>query len=150
MLKLAGSLSVIVVLACMVNCGTFSNIQEQQEILEPKLKDVYKGAFYIGTGLDSSQIYGGDPKALTILKEQFNAITAENIMKWEKLQPELGRYYFTVADSFVSLGEIIRCTLLDTCFCGTIKRPSGFLRIHPEIWWTGKHFLREFVIIFIL
>ncbi len=104
-LKLEVFLSVTLALACMFNCTKYSTIQEQQDIHEPKLKDVYKGDFYIGTGLDSTQIYGGDQKAFAIMKEQFNAITAENAMKWQKLQPESGRYYFTVADSFVSLGE---------------------------------------------
>jgi len=105
-LRLAGVLSLSVILTGMINCVTCRSVQKQEiSIQEPKLKDVYKDAFYIGTGLDSTQIYGGDQRALAIMKEQFNAVTAENIMKWEKLQPELGKYYFTVADSFVSLGE---------------------------------------------
>jgi len=116
-LKLVSVFFLVVTLSCVLDCGMPDGIQEKISIDEPKLKDVYKGTFYIGTGLDSTQIYGGDQKALAVLKEQFNAITAENIMKWEKLQPEQGRYYFTVADSFVSLGKknqmyIVRHVLL--------------------------------------
>lgn len=71
----------------------------------PALKEVYKDAFYIGTALNKTQILGGDKKALTIFKEQFNAVTAENVMKWEKIHPEPQEYDFESADRFVELGE---------------------------------------------
>lgn len=71
----------------------------------PKLKDVFKNYFYIGTALNQVQIVGKDTAAFDILKEQFNSITAENAMKWEKIHPKPGKYYFGLADSFVALGE---------------------------------------------
>jgi endo-1,4-beta-xylanase len=88
--------SIILILICIA-CSSNSK--------KPRLKDVYKDAFYIGTALDSTQIYGGDPKALAIFKEQFNAVTAENVTKWEKIHPKPNEYNFKPADRFVELGE---------------------------------------------
>ena len=69
------------------------------------LKDVYKDDFYIGTAVNYWQIQGKDTLSLDILKQHFNSITAENVMKWGAIHPALNKYNFTAADSFVALGE---------------------------------------------
>ena len=69
------------------------------------LKDILKNDFYIGTALNYDQIIEKDSDAIDILKEHFNAITAENVMKWYAIHPEPGKYNFEPADSFVVLGE---------------------------------------------
>jgi endo-1,4-beta-xylanase len=50
-------------------------------------------------------IGGIDTRGLAIFREQFNAVTDENYMKWEKIHPRPGEYDFTVADRFVELAE---------------------------------------------
>jgi endo-1,4-beta-xylanase len=72
---------------------------------KPKLKDAFKGYFYIGAAVSQSQISGDDPKAIEIVKEHFNTITSENALKWERIHPALNKYNFAPADSFVDFGE---------------------------------------------
>jgi endo-1,4-beta-xylanase len=69
------------------------------------LKDLFKNDFYIGTALNHEQIEGSDPNSLRILKNHFNAVTAENIMKWDFIHPGPNEYNFELADKFVALGE---------------------------------------------
>ncbi len=71
----------------------------------PALKKVFKKDFYIGAALSHDQIFGNDAAALALVKEQFNSITSENILKWERVHPELNRYDFAPADAFVAFGE---------------------------------------------
>ncbi len=69
------------------------------------LKDAYKDIFLIGTALNEEQILKNDSNAHAIITREFDAITAENVMKWEVIHPEPGIYDFTLADKFVALGE---------------------------------------------
>ncbi|RKD92379.1 endo-1,4-beta-xylanase [Mangrovibacterium diazotrophicum] len=69
------------------------------------LKDAFAGKFYIGAALDSAQIVGEDTAAIRVVKEQFNAIVAENCMKSEKIQPQEGVFDFHLPDQFVDFGE---------------------------------------------
>lgn len=69
------------------------------------LKDAYSGNFLIGTALNLEIIYGTDSLAQEIVRREFNAITAENCMKAEEVNPEPGVYAFEDADAFVAFGE---------------------------------------------
>lgn len=69
------------------------------------LKDVYRDAFMIGTALNSSQIYEEDVNGVRLIEKHFNAITPENITKWEHIHPGPGEYNFGPADRFVEFGE---------------------------------------------
>ncbi|MGH7595449.1 MAG: endo-1,4-beta-xylanase [bacterium] len=71
----------------------------------PALKKVFKKDFYIGAALSHEQISGKDAAAMALIKEQFNSVTSENILKWQYVHPELNRYDFAPADEFVALGE---------------------------------------------
>ncbi|MBI1933102.1 MAG: endo-1,4-beta-xylanase [Ignavibacteriales bacterium] len=71
----------------------------------PALKEVFANSFYIGTSLNMNQIIGKDKKAVELVEKHFNTITAENIMKWEKIHPEPGKYNFEPVDSFVAFGR---------------------------------------------
>jgi endo-1,4-beta-xylanase len=95
----------------------------------PALKDVFTDAFLIGTAIDRHYLYADDPtaaeyvkpahrrgysyrhaliidpKGLELTKQQFNSISAENVMKWEEIHPEPGVYDFDAADRFVRIGE---------------------------------------------
>jgi endo-1,4-beta-xylanase len=72
---------------------------------KPSLKDAFAGKFYIGTALNADQINGKDSAAVKVIKEQFNAIVAENCMKSENIQPREGEFDFSLADQFVAFGE---------------------------------------------
>lgn len=69
------------------------------------LKDAYQDAFLIGTALNRDQIIGKDPSVLALVKKQFNALTAENAMKWQFIHPEPDRYDFETADALVSFAQ---------------------------------------------
>jgi endo-1,4-beta-xylanase len=71
----------------------------------PALKRVFKKDFQVGAAVDRAQISGQDAAALALVKEQFNTLTSENILKWERVHPELPRYEFAPVDSLVAFGE---------------------------------------------
>ena len=71
----------------------------------PALKEVFKSAFLIGAALNPEQFYERDARGAALIKTHFNSITPENVLKWESVHPEPGRYDFEAADRFVEFGE---------------------------------------------
>lgn len=71
----------------------------------PALKKVFENDFYIGTALNVNQISGREAASIALVKEQFNSITPENILKWKIVHPEPDKYDFELADQFVAFGE---------------------------------------------
>lgn len=69
---------------------------------DPGLKDVFSDDFLIGTCVNAYQINGSDREAEPFIAANFNSVTAENAMKWEKIHPMPGKYNFAVADSIVN------------------------------------------------
>src|SRR5690348_1045245 len=67
----------------------------------PSLKETFKNDFFIGTAMNAAQIEEKDPKADALIKQQFNAITPENIMKAEVIHPQWDQYNFDLADKLV-------------------------------------------------
>ena len=70
----------------------------------PALKSVAPGGFRIGAAINRTQSAGGDPRAIAIVTRQFDTVTAENDLKWEKVHPEPSRYDFDPADRYVDFG----------------------------------------------
>lgn len=83
----------------LTSCGTAADDSPSG------LKDVYRDAFMIGTALNTSQIYEEDVNGVQLIEKHFNAITPENITKWEHIHPGPGEYNFGPADRFVEFGE---------------------------------------------
>ena len=71
----------------------------------PLLKGVFEDAFFVGAALNRSQITGEDAAGIELVKNQYNTITSENILKWENVHPEPDRYDFDTADQYVQFGE---------------------------------------------
>ena len=69
------------------------------------LKKVFKDKYLIGTALNNYQINGKDPKSLQVAVEQFNAVTPENVLKWERVHPAPGIYKFGPVDSLLAFCE---------------------------------------------
>ena len=82
------------------------------------LKDAYAGAFRIGTAVNPGITSGRDTTLERIVRAQFNAITVENVMKAEEINPEPGVYRWERGDEFVEFG----------------KRNGMFLVGHTLIW----------------
>jgi endo-1,4-beta-xylanase len=91
---------------------------------KPTLKDAFKGQFYIGAALNESQIMGKDAKGIALLKEQFNSITPENCMKWERIHPKPNQYNFAMADSYVALGEKYHMFIVGHCMVWHAQVPK--------------------------
>ena len=70
-----------------------------------RLKEALNGKFLIGTALNAGQIMGRSPQEIDVVKENFNSIVAENVMKSGRIQPQQGEFNFSLADEFVEFGE---------------------------------------------
>lgn len=84
---------------------TYSSVNAQQKVNKNSLKNAYKDYFYVGTALDLSQIEEKDTKVSKLISKEFNAITAENIMKSMFVHPEKNKYDFENTDKFIAFGE---------------------------------------------
>ena len=58
---------------------------------QPTLKDAYNGCFLVGAALNPSQFTEQNAKEAAIVKEQFNSISPENVLKWEVIHPQAGQ-----------------------------------------------------------
>jgi len=68
------------------------------------LKEVYQDSFLVGNIYTPKVL---ENKALQkMLKEQFNVITAENIMKPALIQPEQGKFTFATSDEMMNYAKI--------------------------------------------
>ncbi|MCW8849439.1 MAG: endo-1,4-beta-xylanase [Melioribacteraceae bacterium] len=74
-------------------------------IKELSLKEQFQNYYLIGVALNDNQVLNREPKAIELVKKEFNSITPENMLKWEKVQPEPNIYNFEPADSLVAFGE---------------------------------------------
>ncbi|MBC6608721.1 endo-1,4-beta-xylanase [Hymenobacter sp. BT188] len=72
---------------------------------EPTLKDAFKQDFYVGAALNGRQISGQDSKATALIKQQFNTISPENLLKWGPVHPQPDTYNFKPADDYVKFGQ---------------------------------------------
>lgn len=95
------SLKTLVVLLIFNSCSS----PEKKSVEKLSLKEVYKNAFLIGNALNEDTASGIDTISQSIILEHFNAITPENIMKAEAINPEPGVYNFKPADDFVAFGK---------------------------------------------
>jgi endo-1,4-beta-xylanase len=86
-------------LAILLLAGALTNAQT------PALKDVFKGSFLIGAALNPAQFTGQDARTAALIKAQFNTITPENVLKWERVHPQPGSYSFELPDRYVAFGE---------------------------------------------
>ncbi|QJX48938.1 endo-1,4-beta-xylanase [Hymenobacter taeanensis] len=72
---------------------------------QPTLKDAFKKDFYVGAALNYRQLNGQDAKATALIKQQFNTISPENLLKWGPVHPQLNTYNFKPADDYVAFGQ---------------------------------------------
>jgi endo-1,4-beta-xylanase len=71
----------------------------------PSLRDAFKNDFLIGTAMNTWQIEGKDTAGDRLIKQQFNAVTPENCMKAEIIQPGWDKYDFDLADKLVAFAK---------------------------------------------
>ena len=90
------------------------------------IKDAYKGKFYIGTAMNTPQILERDEAAVGVIKENFNAIVAENCMKSGPMQPKQGEFAFELADKFVEFGVKNNMHITGHCLVWHSQTPRWF------------------------
>ena len=73
----------------------------------PTLKGVFKKDFLIGVAINRNQATGKDTNGVALITSQFDAISPENDLKWEIVQPRPGTngYNFESGDAYVAFGE---------------------------------------------
>lgn len=104
----------------------------------PSLKNTFINDFLIGTALSANQIEEKDSVADELIREQFNVLTAENIMKSLFLQPEWGKFDFRLADKLIDYGTKNKMTLVGHTLVWHSQLPRYVHRI------TDKDSLTEF------
>ena len=71
----------------------------------PTLRGAFEGVFLVGAALNAAQFSGRDTLGAAIVMAQFNAITPENVLKWESVHPGPRTYDFAAPDRYVAFGE---------------------------------------------
>jgi len=69
------------------------------------LKDAYRNLFHVGVAINEAQITGSDARGAAIAASQFDSISPENCLKWERVHPKPNTYSFELADKYVEFGE---------------------------------------------
>ena len=69
------------------------------------LKDAYRDSFHVGAAINEAQAYGTDTRGATIAASEFDSISPENALKWERIHPKPDTYSFEPADLYVAFGE---------------------------------------------
>ena len=103
------------------------------------LKDAYAGKFFIGTAMNAPQILEHNAAEVKVIKENFNAIVAENCMKSGPMQPEEGKFDFELADKFVEFGVQNNMHITGHCLIWHSQAPRWFFTdsegndVSPEV-----------------
>src|SRR5205823_6283560 len=69
------------------------------------LKDAYRDAFRVGTAVNEAIVSGADSASQRIVLQQFNAVTAENVLKAERVNARPGVYDLRGTDSRLGRGQ---------------------------------------------
>ena len=88
--------------ALLTSCAT-----SQKTVTPLTLKEAFSKQFPIGVAINQRQFTGQDANGATLITSQFNSISPENVLKWEKIHPRPGPngYDFSAADAYVAFGE---------------------------------------------
>jgi len=82
-----------------INCISIEKTVAQST---PSLKETFQKDFLIGTAMNARQIEEKDSAADRLIKQQFNAVTPENCMKAEIIEPSWNNFNFDLADKLVA------------------------------------------------
>src|SRR6476620_6198697 len=84
---------------------SFASIKKVSAQTTSSLKETFKNDFLIGTAMNTPQIEEKDVATDGIIKQQFNAVTPENIMKAEIIERKWNTFNFDLADKLVAFAE---------------------------------------------
>src|SRR5687768_1138732 len=92
------------------------------------LKDAYEGAFLVGTAVNEEIVAGADTASHRLVLQHFNTVTAENVLKAERVSPRPGVYDFRDADAFVAFGERHRLFMVGHTLVWHNQTPAWFFQ----------------------
>lgn len=92
----------------------------------PSLKEAYAKAFLIGAA--PGVAVEKDPAAQKLLAQQFNAVTPENCMKPESIQPKEGEFDFSHADWLVRFAETHHMKVIGHTLAWHHQTPGWFFK----------------------
>lgn len=93
-------------IAALAMAGLINAAGADSEIgQQASLKDAFAHAFLVGAALSREQIMGEEPATLQRVLRQFNSLTAENVMKWERIEPLEGQFDWEAPDALVAFSE---------------------------------------------
>jgi len=89
-----------------------------------RLKDIFADSFHIGVAVNAWQVNSSDEKVASLIANQFNSLSPENGLKWERVHPEPDRYDFKFGDDYVALGEKIGAFTVGHCLVWHQQTPK--------------------------
>jgi len=69
------------------------------------LRDLVPGGWLIGVAINQNQSDGRDAIAVDLVTTHFNAISPENLLKFQSVQPQPGAFTFDAQDRYVAFGR---------------------------------------------
>jgi endo-1,4-beta-xylanase len=100
MRRFAMTMSAAVISACSSPRPAVAPMSET-----PRLKDAFASSFLIGAALNPAQFTEHDRRGAALVKAQFNTVTPENVLKWERVHPRRGEFDFKPADQYVAFAQ---------------------------------------------
>jgi endo-1,4-beta-xylanase len=93
-----------VLAAAVLAALSLSPAAVEQTADAPGLKGLVPKGLLIGAAINQAQSDGRDAVSDAIVISQFNSISPENLLKWEKVHPTADGYDFPPADRYVAFG----------------------------------------------
>jgi len=90
------------------------------------LKDAFKGKLLIGTAVGTHVLQGQDAATKELVRRHFDALTAENAMKPDAIQPREGEFTFTDADRLMELAQGTGATVVGHTLVWHSQTPGWF------------------------
>lgn len=92
-------------LACLALASCVVAPAVQAKETAATLKQAYRSDFLLGVAVNDDIVSGRDAASQALVPLHFNAVTAENVMKHEVLNPRPGVWDFSAGDAFVDFGK---------------------------------------------
>lgn len=104
MIKKSKSLAIQLFLICSFLSCSESTYVKNNIVQKSSLAHKYHNDFMIGAAINESQILQIDQQSVSIIKNNFNTISPENVLKWMYVHPKPNKFYFEHADKYVQFG----------------------------------------------
>lgn len=96
------------------------------------LSGAFQKDFRLGTSVKNHTLDTTDAPLLSLIAQEFNAITADNAMKWDALQPALKVFNWQRADQFVEFGRRHDMRIVGHVLVWHKQTPESVFRNHLD------------------